>query len=245
MEIGPPLVIGHAGAAGMAPANTLKGVQACIDSGAQGMEIDVRLTLDDVPVLLHDVTLDRTTSMTGPVREHALVEIDGADAGDGERVPTLADVLALVAGRLTVMCELKATPDDDALDALLVDRVAAIIEEADAVRWSAVHSFQQEIVERAREVAPEVPVTRIAAPATPEHVERLISGSVRRGLQAISVRDSLITPELVLSAKQRHLTVWVWTPDTVEGWDRVTAAGVDGIITNQPKQLVDHLLAGR
>ena len=237
------LVIGHAGAAGMAPANTLASMQACIDAGADGMEIDVRLTSDDIPVLIHDATLDRTTNLSGPIREHSLAQVEAADAGGGERVPSLADVLNLVAGRLTVMCELKATPGDDALDALLMERVAETINEADAARWSAIHSFQGEIVERAREVAPEIPATRISSPQDAEAVERLISGTVRRGAQAISVRHSFITPELVLSAKQRHLTVWTWTPDTVEEWDRVLLAGVDGIITNLPKQLVDHLKA--
>jgi glycerophosphoryl diester phosphodiesterase len=235
------LVIGHAGAAGVAPANTLASVQACIDAGAHGMEIDVQLTSDDVPVLLHDTTLDRTTNLTGPIREHSFAEVEAADAGGGESVPSLADVLALVAGRLSVMCELKATPGDDALDSLLTDRVADVIADAEAAPWTAIQSCQREIVERSREVAPSIPVTRISAPQTEDQVEQLISGTVRRGAQAISVRDSSITPALVLSAKQRHLTVWTWTPDSADEWDRVIDAGVDGIITNYPKLLVEHL----
>ena len=61
------LVIGHACAAGEAPANTLAGVRACLDCRAEGMEIDVQLSADGVPVLMHDDTVDRTTNLTGPV----------------------------------------------------------------------------------------------------------------------------------------------------------------------------------
>ncbi|MEX1104010.1 MAG: glycerophosphodiester phosphodiesterase family protein, partial [Dehalococcoidia bacterium] len=103
----PTLVIGHAAAAGEAPANTLAGVRACLDAGAEGMEIDVQLCADGAPVLMHDETVNRTTNLKGKVRELSLLALQGADAGEGEPVPTLEQVLELVKGRLTVMCELK------------------------------------------------------------------------------------------------------------------------------------------
>ncbi|MEX2081330.1 MAG: glycerophosphodiester phosphodiesterase family protein, partial [Dehalococcoidia bacterium] len=111
-----PFVIGHAAAAGEAPANTLAGVRSCLDAGAEAMEIDVQLSADGVPVLMHDNTVDRTTNLKGAVSSLTAAELAAADAGDGEPVPALDHVLELVAGRLTVLCELKATPDRPDLD---------------------------------------------------------------------------------------------------------------------------------
>lgn len=244
MERGQPLVIGHAGADGEAPANTLAAVRVCLASGADAMEIDVQLTADDVPVLLHDATLDRTTNLAGPIRAKPLVKVEAADAGDGERVPSLADVLALVAGRLTVMCELKATPEDEALNALLVRRVAEVTRESDAVGWSAIHSFNGAIVERARQTAREISAARISRPRDRSDIKRLLSGTVRRGAQAVSIHHSSVDSAVVRAAKQRQLTVWTWTPDTTDEWDRVTAAGVDGIITKYPTKLAEYLAGG-
>ena len=64
-----PLVIGHAAAAGEAPANTLAGVRASLDARAEAMEIDIQICADGVPVLMHDLTVDRTTNLTGRVRD--------------------------------------------------------------------------------------------------------------------------------------------------------------------------------
>ncbi|MGK2964024.1 MAG: glycerophosphodiester phosphodiesterase, partial [Tepidiformaceae bacterium] len=137
----PPLVIGHACAAGEAPANTLAGVRACLESGAAAMEIDVRLSADNVPVLLHDETLDRTTNLSGPVRSYSLADLQSADAGGGEHVPALAEVLDLVAGRMAVFCELKATVDMPELDQSLAGAVCSLIESHGASEWVGIHSF--------------------------------------------------------------------------------------------------------
>src|SRR5450830_1069876 len=123
-----PLVIGHACAAGEAPANTLAGVRACLDSGAEAMELDVQLCADGVPVLMHDETVDRTTNLKGPIRSLTLAALQATDAGNGEPVPTLDQVFGLVAGRLTIMCELKRTKDQPDQDQRLVDAVLAVAE---------------------------------------------------------------------------------------------------------------------
>src|SRR5690242_13463919 len=136
-----PLIIGHACAAGEAPANTLAGVRVCLDAGADGMEIDVQLCADGVPMLMHDETVDRTTNLHGAVRSLSLAVLQAADAGDGEPVPTLEQVLQLAAGRLTVMCELKATPGEPEFDQRLVDAVLEVIDRCDARTWAAIHSF--------------------------------------------------------------------------------------------------------
>ena len=149
-----PIVIAHAAAAGEAPANTLAGVCASLAS-ADAMEIDLHLCADGVPVLLHDPTLDRTTNLSGPVRDASLADLARADAGDGEHVPSLDEVLDLVAGRIAVMCELKVAPDHREDGPALLDATLAVIRRHGAEAWTALHSFDHELVERARTLAPE------------------------------------------------------------------------------------------
>lgn len=232
-----PLVIGHACAAGEAPANTLAGVRSCLDSGAEAMEIDVQICADGVLVLMHDETVDRTTNLSGPVRSLPLVDLQAANAGDGEPVPTLDQVLELVAGRLTVMCELKATTGDAEHDQRCVDAVLQTIEKHHARAWSAIHSFNPEMVARARTTDPRVSATIISQNVDGDGLDRLLGALLKRNGQAISMQHNCVDRDLVVAAKKRQVTVWTWTPDRVEDWARVTAAGVDGIITNLPHAL--------
>src|SRR4029077_5147965 len=95
-----PLVIAHRGASGTCPENTLAGFRRAAELGAPMVELDVQLTRDGEGVVIHDVTLDRTTDGSGPVADHPRAEIERLDAGAwfgptfrGERVPTLARVL--------------------------------------------------------------------------------------------------------------------------------------------------------
>ena len=231
------LVIGHACAVGEAPANTLAGVRACLDCSAEAMEIDVQLSADGVPVLMHDDTVDRTTNLTGPVREKTLAELQAADAGDGEPVPTLDQVLALVAGKLTVMCELKATPGAPDQDQSNVDAVVEVIRRHNAEHWTAIQSFNPEMVDRARKTEPRISAAIISGPVEGEQVDRLLGGLMKRHGQAVSVEHSCIDRALVEKAKRRQVSVWTWTADKPEDWARVVGAGVDGIITNVPHKL--------
>jgi glycerophosphoryl diester phosphodiesterase len=235
------LVIGHAAAAGEAPANTLAGVRACLDCHAEAMEIDVQLSADGMPVLMHDDTVDRTTNLSGPVRELTLAQLQAADAGDGEPVPTLDQVLALVAGRLTVMCELKATPDAPEQDQANVDAVVEVIRRHKAESWTAIQSFNADMVQRARATEPRISAAIITGPIEGEQVDRLLGGLMKRDAQAISVEHHCIDRALIEKAKRRQVTVWTWTADEPGDWERVVSAGVDGIITNVPHRLREWL----
>ena len=235
------LVIGHACAAGEAPANTLAGVRACLDCHAEAMEIDVQLSSDGVPVLMHDDTVDRTTNLSGAVRDLTLAQLQAADAGNGEPVPTLDQVLALVAGRLTVMCELKATPGLPEQDQANVDAVVEVIRRHSAESWTAIQSFNPEMVQRARSTEPRISAAIITGPISGEQVERLLGGLMKRHAQAISVEHHCVDRALIEKAKRRQVSVWTWTADDPADWERVVTAGVDGIITNVPHRLREWL----
>jgi glycerophosphoryl diester phosphodiesterase len=236
-----PLVIGHACAGGEAPHNTLAGVRACLATGAHAMEIDVQLSADGIPVLMHDNTVDRTTNLSGPVSAFTAAKLAAADAGDGEKVPTLREVLDLVDARLTVMCELKRTEGNPEQDARLVGAVLGVIRERRAETWAAIHSFNTEIVEQARAAEPRVSAAVISPAVQGEARDRLFAGALKRHAQALSVHHSCIDRGFVVAAKRRQLTLWTWTPDEEAEWARLCDAGVDGIITNYPTRLTRFL----
>lgn len=232
-----PLVIGHAAAAGEAPANTLAGVRASLDARAEAMEIDVQVSADGVPVLMHDLTVDRTTNLSGAVRALSLQTLLSADAGQGEPVPTLDQVFALVAGRLTVMCEIKSDPSLPAPERPLVDAVLAVVARHNAEAWCAIQSFDPSIIEYSRATAPRVSAAIITPGLDAAGMDRLLGGLLRRGGQALSVEHHGITRDLVVQAKRRQVTLWTWTADEEADWERLCEAGVDGIITNFPHRL--------
>jgi glycerophosphoryl diester phosphodiesterase len=108
------MVIGHRGAAGLAPENTLGAIRKGLQLGVQGIEVDVQLTRDGQPVIIHDFSVDRTSNGTGEVEDLTLEEIRRLDAGSwfgrefqGERIPTLMEVLEVVPPDVTLNLELK------------------------------------------------------------------------------------------------------------------------------------------
>ncbi|MBI5034164.1 MAG: glycerophosphodiester phosphodiesterase [Chloroflexi bacterium] len=109
-----PLIIGHRGASASAPENTLASFRLALDMGADGVELDVTLTKDDVPVIIHDGTVDRTTNGKGLINQMTLGEVRQLDAGGwfnakfcGEKIPTLEEVLTEISPRGIVNIELK------------------------------------------------------------------------------------------------------------------------------------------
>lgn len=239
--VGKPFVIGHAAGAGEAPANTLAGVEACLDARAEAIEIDLQLCADGIPVLMHDETVDRTTNLKGRVRRLTVDELAEADAGQGEHVPTLDEVLELVNGQMAVFCELKATTGDERQDSRLVTAVIETIVRFGAWDWTGVHSFRRDMVREARQMETRVSAAIISPPVRGGAVDQLLGAALKRNAQAISLEHSCIQRDVVVRAKQRQLTVWAWTADQPAHWDALIEAGVDGIITNFPSRLRSYL----
>ena len=100
------IVIGHRGAAGHFPENTLRSIEIALNHGVDAVEIDVRM-LDDAIIVLHDETVDRTTSGHGHYKSLSLDALRGLDAGGGERIPMLSEVVELIDGRIDLNVEVK------------------------------------------------------------------------------------------------------------------------------------------
>ena len=228
------LVVGHRGAAGLEPENTLRGFARALELGVDAVELDVRMTRDGEAVVMHDARVDRTTDGSGRVRKLSLERVRTLNAGQGERVPTLAEILDLVGRRVEVLCELKG-----AVKAPLVEeealRVVAASGCAPVVVFTAMRAERLERVRRLEPAARVEPLFR-RRPDKSELGALLPLGCVR-----IGVRHDAVDASLVRAAGAMGLVVRAWNPDSPEEWQRLLDAGVAAIGTNRPDALIQWL----
>lgn len=233
-------VVAHRGNSAAAPENTLAAIASAVACGADSVELDVQLTLDGVPVVIHDDTLDRTTDGSGPVSATAAAEVTALDAGAwfgqqfaDERVPLLTDVLDLLAaaGDVELLLELKGPWDTDD-----VRQVAAAVVDRGLAERVVAQSFSVATVEVLARVAPVLRRGLLVADAGDDLLELcrpLGTSAWNPHGPALRAR-----PELVARAQAAGLTVTPWTLNDPEEWAAARALGVDGIITDRPADLL-------
>ncbi|HDJ89407.1 MAG TPA: glycerophosphodiester phosphodiesterase [Thermoprotei archaeon] len=100
-------IVGHRGAAGIEPENTLRAIRKALEIGVKAVEIDVRVSKDGFPIVMHDESVDRTTNGSGKISELTLEELRELDAGNGEKIPLLDEVLDEVYGKAVLFLEIK------------------------------------------------------------------------------------------------------------------------------------------
>jgi len=222
-------LIGHRGARGLEPENTQRSFLKAMEIGVDYVECDVRLTRDNAIVLMHDATVDRTTDGTGPVRAFTFDEIRQLDAGQGERVPTLEELLDLARGRVGLHIEMK---DGEALDQV-VEQVRSYAM-TDAVCLT---SGQTETVARIRTMAPEIAAEHIFGNPPPDAIDR----ACQAGAARVSCHIDYLTEAYVEHAHKRGLIAIAWPPNTPDEIRAALDTGVDMICSDRPDIAVDVL----
>ncbi|MEE8384753.1 MAG: glycerophosphodiester phosphodiesterase [Dehalococcoidia bacterium] len=222
-----PLVISHAACAGHAPENTLAGIRAALEMGADAIEMDVQATADGVPVLMHDLTVDRTTNGSGDLASLTLEQLQALNAGS-EPVPTFAQALELTRGRALLVAEIKRPGCEAAL--------ANVIRQADAIEDVMVWSFMPPALTAMRQAESRLPGALLIAPGSMSQWPMLRELSLRLGLQAVSMFHLDVSAEVVSRAWRSGLTVYAWTADAESDIQRLLVLGVDGIVTNHPER---------
>ena len=225
-----PLVVSHAACAGHAPENTLAGLRLALHMGVDAIEVDVHLSADGIPVLIHDDSVDRTTDGRGAVAALTLAELQELDAGArspfetcrGERVPTLAEALELIHSRALLVIEIK--PPD------IEEAVLEAVRRAEALDWAMVWSFHPGVVAEVRRREPRLPAGLLTLSLS----DAIARQALELGAQATSVFYQNISEERVRAAHRKALAVHAWTADQPAEMRRLAAAGVDGIVTNFP-----------
>jgi glycerophosphoryl diester phosphodiesterase len=233
-----PRIIGHRGARAHAPENTLSGIRTAARLGARWIEVDVKLTRDAVPVLMHDDMLDRTTDGRGPVKELDLADLRRLDAGSwfgpqfgGERVPVLDEVLALCGELgLGINIEIKPCPGREAETArAALERLRAFPAGLPVL----VSSFALESLEETRRRAPDLPVGYLFEGCP----EGWLETARRLGARTLNVeggQDRRVIERFVASG----LPVLAWTVNDAARARDLLDAGVVSVITDRPGDML-------
>ena len=233
-DIGTPLVGGHRGNPAEQPENTMASFSSAMELGVDLIECDVHMSSDGELVVIHDHTLERTTSGTGLVFQHTAAELRRLDAGNGEQVPLLREVVELAKERVGLCIEIKQIPLrypglEEALVGLLRDR--------EMIDQVAVISFHHAAVRALKELEPglSVGILEGARPIDPV-------GMMRGALADIySPHYGAMDPELVTDLHAAGGLIGVWTVDDEAAVAWCKACHPDSIFTNRPRDLLPLL----
>ncbi len=226
----------HRGASAIAPENTLAAFRAAEAAGAPGLELDVQLSRDGVPVVLHDRILDRTSDGCGLVDKLPLTELKTLDAGSwfdpafaGEKIPTLEEVLAWGGRRLRFNIEIK----DSAAGQAVLDLSRRYAEAAIVVS-----SFDHELLRGIRIRAPKLPLAFLWEMGD---WQAAVTAAAACSAESFNPRYSALSAEMVAACHQRGLAVYPWTVDDVEDLETCRRFLVDGLFCNDPAQVLARL----
>lgn len=233
---GHPLVVGHRGARGHAPENTLASFRLGAKLGAHLVECDVHQSRDGHLVVIHDDSLERTTGDPRLVRDTNLRDIQALDAGQGESVPSLDEVLAFVAGSmpLGIVIEIKNGPTFyPSIDEKVVRAIGRFGLEDRAV----VISFDHLVVRAVKDRAPAL------ATGILYHARLADPVGAARSARADSIWPSLpmLEPGVAAAAHASDLAVFTWTANAPEEFARALSSGADGIGSDVPDALLAYL----
>lgn len=222
----PFTVIGHRGARGHAPENTLLGLDAGLRLGADWVEFDVQLHQGAL-LLMHDLRLERTTNGKGRLTEHSLASLRKLDAGQGQQIPTLDEALNLIDQRIGVNIELKTWNGTAAA-------VAKVLREGLDQGWAAekflVSSFHLPELYEFRQLMPEIPVGVLLCGVPLDWA----GVAVELGASTLNLSDEFVDEQLVADAHARGLKAYVYTVNLPDEMARMKTLGVDGIFTDYP-----------
>jgi glycerophosphoryl diester phosphodiesterase len=258
-EAGSLLIIGHRGASAHAPENTLVAFALAFEAGADGIEFDVRLARDHVPVVIHDADLRRTALKEGSIAALSSTELGKTDVGSwfnlrhpsraraeftGTNIPTLSQVFEMYGGGATLYVEMKCEAGE--INAL-ASEVAALINSHSLTDGVVVKSFTLDAIREIKRLD-----SRIQTAALFERkltrpipsVRRIIEDALACGADQLSLQRTLASRRMLDEALRRGLKTVVWTVDDPAWIERARRDGVHALITNDPAMMRDALLKG-
>jgi len=225
------LIIGHRGARGHAPENTLLALDTGIALGADWLEFDVQLHPCGELLLLHDLSVDRTTNGHGALLDLSFEELRALDAGKGQQLPTLREALTLIDQRAGVNVELKSANGTGVA-------AAALLREVIAAGWPTermlVSSFHLPELWDFKQAAPEIPVGALVAGVPLDWA----GCAVELGAASINIASDFFDTRLLADAKKHGLKVYVYTVNEAEEMRALQELGVDGVFTDFPDRAV-------
>ena len=206
--------------------------------GVRHIELDVHATRDGSIVVIHDDTVDRTSSGSGPVTSHTLAALRSLDAGSwfrvtfaGERIPAFAEVLERYSGRAHLHIEIKGHSPD------LSQRTVDLVRQHGMEEQVTMTSFQKTALEEIRACAPQLPTGWLVGEAT----DAIIAQARTLGVTQLCPRANTVTTGLVRRLHAEGFVVRVWGVSTEALMQQVVQAGADGMTVNFPDRLIEYL----
>src|SRR5215213_7871369 len=252
-----PLIIGHRGASAVAPENTMAAFREAIAVGCDGIEFDVRLTRDRVPVVIHDSTLHRTAGLPHRVAELTWSELENVDVGSwfarskrvppgsfaNETIPSLKQLFTLFKSNdLNLFLEMKC--DSRLEHRPLAEACCRLIDEHSFTERVIVECFDLTALTVIKDINREIKTVALFQPAlsNPSVLldQRVIDQTTSIGASALALHYRLARPSLVQKAKDAGLRVAVWTVDDPTWIQHAQSIGVDALITNNPAAMLGH-----
>jgi len=240
-----PLVFAHRGGSALGPENTIAAFDRGMAAGADGLELDVHLSADGVVVVHHDETLDRTTNDSGPLAARTALQLSRVDAGEGQGIPQLAEVLHRFPD-IPIIIELKVnTP-------AMGEAVVRVVRDARAVDRVCLGGFGGRSVAAARALLPGIPTGASQHEVRMALYRSWIGWRMSRppygGFQVPETAQGhrIVSPRFIRFAHRSGLKVQVWTVDEEADMRRLLGWGVDALISNRPDLAVrvrDELFA--
>jgi len=240
------LILGHRGAMGYAPENTITSFKKAIEQGCDGFELDVQLTKDNCLVVIHDWDVSRTTNGKGLVSGLAMDYIRGLDAGSkvfdgrfaGERIPTLEEVLDIMPESMVLNIEIKCKADD-VRD--IEEKVISLLEQKNRVKNTIISSFNHDVLKRVRNISKDVKIALLFTAYLCNPLEYLKIN----GLDIYSYHPKIdyVTPDLVRTLHHAGIKVYPWIVNDEAGLKKCLDYGADGFTTDYPDVLRDLLKA--
>ena len=222
---------------GHAPENSLSGIRKALELGADGVEIDVQLAVDGVPVLMHDASVSRTTSGEGYVAELSSEALHQMEIGPDDYVPTLSEALDLVAGRALLVIELKVSAGADV--EALVRAVLAEVERFEAVGWTWLWSFDGGACARLRELGPaDARIARLCLNPT----EAVWRETTEARLDGLSIMQGFVTEEVAAACRAHGLGCFAWTVNEAERARELAGMGLTGIAGDFPERILAEVI---
>lgn len=245
MTIKLPKIIGHRGACGYAPENTLESIKTAADMGCTWVELDVKLTRDDVAIIFHDDELDRTSNGSGPVMNATYEEIRQLEAGSwfadsfaGIKIPTLEETLELLIDLdLGLNLEIKPCPSREVVTAeAALDILSRYWDETDKLLIS---SFSHVSLETAKEMAPEWHRGLLLDDEWPENWAEL-AGYLEPA--SININGNKVDREQVEAIIDLGKPILAYTINDPQRFRTLQSWGVDGVFTDVPDVIKEAIL---
>ncbi len=235
-------VTGHRGAAAYAPENTLSGIDKALQLKPDRIEIDVQQTKDGVVILMHDVTLNRTTNGKGKVKNFTLEEIKKLDAASKfipegefvgiplpfEPIPTLEEALQRINGKTQFIIEIKKGNE---YYPGIVNNIVSLIQKYDAYSWCIIHSFEDNVLKSVHQADDRIVLHSVTALRRSKQLRQMPY------ISEVSIYYKFATPLWIDKIHKMGKKVNVWTVNAQEDIEKMINIGVDGIISNNPDRI--------